>query len=306
MATREAGPGRVLVVEDDESTALFVTRVLARHGFDAAWVTDAEQASERLDAESFDVLLADFRLPGGDGMELARDTRRSQPTMGIAVMTSFAETNAEETARSYGADDFFEKPLQSSNFVARIRDLVARSRAARMQAPSPSARGPIVASPTEPAPEASPRSDASSAPDVAGSGSGERAVARDTTLAHLDATADGAAQPRHEGIDGDRRARFTAFSDDKGPSEVRGALDGAGSEGRGNAFPREEGGGEDSDLLARVTHPAISYLVAQALAAHRVNEPVIMWASGAPSVSIGSHAGRVTAPLTRPGWALDS
>jgi CheY-like chemotaxis protein len=290
MATREAGPGRVLVVEDDESTALFVTRVLARNGFDTSWVTDAEQASERLESECFDVLLADFRLPGRDGMELARSTRRSQPSMGIAVMTSFAETNTEETARSNGADDFFEKPLQSSNFVARIRDLVARSRAPRMQVLPPSARGAILASPTETAPEASPRRDASGTPDVAGSGSVERAVARDTTLAHLDAaTADGAAQPRH---DGDRRTRFTALSDD--PDD----LDGPGREGR-----RTAEGGEDHDLLGRVTHPAISYLVAQALAAHRVGKPVIMWASGAPSISIDSNAGRVTVPLTRPGWA---
>ena len=139
--------------------------------------------------------------------------------------------------------------------------------------------------------------------DIAGSGSDERAVARDTTLAHLDAaTADGAPQPRHEGIDGDRRARFSARSDD--PEDLE-DLEGSGREGRRSAFSREERGGEDRDLLARVTHPAISYLVAQAIAAQRVSEPVIMWASGAPSVSIGSGAGRVTAPLTRPGWALD-
>jgi CheY-like chemotaxis protein len=292
----------VLVVEDDESTALFVTRVLARNGLDASWVTDAEQASRRLESEFFDVLLADFRLPGRDGIELARDTRQSQPSMGIAVMTSFAETSTEDAARSNGADDFFEKPLQSSNFVSRIQDLVARSRASRMQELPPSARGAIVASPTEAAPEASPRSDASGTPDVAGSGSVERAVARDTTLAHLDAaTADGAAQPRHDGTGGDRRARFTALSDDRDDLDD---LDEPGPAGRRRAMSRDEGG-EDRDLLGRVTHPAISYLVAQALAAQRVGQPVIVWASAAPSISIGSKAGSVTAPLTRPGWAVD-
>ncbi|MHB1887297.1 MAG: response regulator transcription factor, partial [Acidimicrobiales bacterium] len=158
MAVREATQGRVLVVEDDESTALFVTRVLTRNGFEASWVTDAEQASERLGREAFDVLLADFRLPGSSGMDLARHTRQSMPSLSIAVMTSFADSHTEQTALSSGADDFFEKPLHSSNFVARIGALVTRSRAAGERAGSPPARGTLQAGPVESAPGASPRS----------------------------------------------------------------------------------------------------------------------------------------------------
>jgi CheY-like chemotaxis protein len=287
----------VLVVEDDESTALFVTRVLSRNGFDAAWVTDAEQASERLDRELFDVLLADCRLPGRNGMDLARDTRQAQPGMGIAVMTSFAENQTEEVARSNGADDFFEKPLHISNFVARIGDLVTRSRTSGSQAESPSARG-SQAGPMESAPEASPRSGASGPPNVAEGGSDERAVPRDTAFAQLDvAVADGVAQPRHEGTADDCRTRFSAQFD---PQD----REGAGCDGWRDASQREEAGRADRDLLARVAHPALSYLIAQRIAAQRAVEPVLMWASGAPAVSIGSHAGRVTSPRTRPGWSL--
>jgi len=294
MSAGEAAAGRVLVVEDDESTALFVTRILSRNGFEAAWVTDAEQASERLGNELFDVLLADYRLPGRNGMELARDTRQSQPGMGIAVMTSFAESQGEQVARSNGADDFFEKPLHVSNFVARIRDLVARSRTSGVQAGSPSVRGP-QAGPMESAPEVSPRSNASGPPSVAGSGSDKRAVTRDTVLAQLDAAAaDGAAQPRHQGTDDDCRARFSARSD---PED----RDGPGCDGWRDAFPCGEDGCYYRDLLARVAHPAFSSFIASRLALPPV-EPMVMWASGAPAISIGSNAGQVTARLTRPGW----
>ena len=287
----------MLVVEDDESTALFVTRVLSRNGFEASWVTDAEEASARLDCESFDVLLADYRLPGRNGMELARATRLSRPGIGIAVMTSFAENETELVARSNGADDFFEKPLHISNFVARIRNLVTRSRASGSLAGSPSARGP-QAGPMESAPEASPRSDASGPQNVAGSGSDERAATRDAAFARLDAAvADGAAQPRHESADGDSPGQLSAQSDPEDHNDP-------GCDGWRNAFPRGEAGCDDSDLLARVAHPALSYLIAQRLAAQRPVEPVLMWASGAPAISIGSRAGRVTAQLTRPGWSF--
>ncbi|HEV8065955.1 MAG TPA: response regulator, partial [Acidimicrobiales bacterium] len=144
MTAREAEAGRVLVVEDDESTALFVTLVLKRHGFAAAWVMDAEQASQRMEHELFDVLLADCRLPGRSGVDLARETRQAQPGMGIAVMTSYAEADTETTARSNGADDFFQKPLHSSNLVKRIGALVTQSRASGARSSeSPPARGAI-------------------------------------------------------------------------------------------------------------------------------------------------------------------
>lgn len=299
---REAGPGRVLVVEDDESTALFVTRVLSRHGFHAAWVTDAEQASERLEAECFDVLLADYRLPGCDGMELARSTRISQPGMGIAVMTSFAEVDTAETARSNGVDDFFEKPLHSTNFVARIRELVARARAHRSQAGSPSARGPAEAGPMESAPEVLPRSGTSGPPAIAGSGPGGRAAARDAAQAQAGTTvAEGTAQPRHEGTDGDGRARFTAFAStsELASSEASSEI---GCREATDALSREEAGGEGRDLLARCAHPAMRYLIEQALACRRVVEPILMWSSGTPTVSIASSAGELMA-ATRTGWS---
>jgi len=99
-ATQAEDTGRVLVVEDDESTALFVTRVLRRHGVNAAWVVDAEQASVLLADQSYDVLLADYRLPGRSGIELAADARRLIPEMRIAVMTSFSACDMEQAARS--------------------------------------------------------------------------------------------------------------------------------------------------------------------------------------------------------------
>lgn len=53
---------------------------------------------------------------------------------------------------------------------------------------------------------------------------------------------------------------------------------------------------------SRCAHPAMRYLLEQALACRRAVEPVRMWASGTPTVSIASGAGDLMAPTTRPGW----
>ncbi len=121
------GQRRVLVVEDDESAAVFVTKVLDRAGFDFTWAVDADEASSLLATNRFDVLLTDFRLPGRSGLELVRQTRSSQPALAIAVMTSFNESGLESEARSWGADDFFEKPLSPASLVSRISELADRS-----------------------------------------------------------------------------------------------------------------------------------------------------------------------------------
>jgi DNA-binding response OmpR family regulator len=67
-------------------------------------------------------------------------------------MTSFAESDTEDTARSNGADDFFEKPLHPSNLVTRIGDLVTRSRTFGGEVSRSQARETIQALPMAPVP----------------------------------------------------------------------------------------------------------------------------------------------------------
>ena len=121
-------PGRVLVVEDDESAATFVTRVLERAGFEPSWAIDADEASIMLEAGHFDVLLTDFRLPGRSGLEVVREARSARPGLGIAMMTSFNEGGLEQSARSNGADDFLEKPLTPAALASRVTSLCTRPR----------------------------------------------------------------------------------------------------------------------------------------------------------------------------------
>jgi CheY-like chemotaxis protein len=243
MNAREARPGRVLFVEDDESTALFVTRVLSRNGFEASWVMDAEQATMRLDRESFDVLLADYRLPGRNGIELARDVRRSKPGIGIAVMTSLSGGGIEDAARESGADDFFEKPLHFFNLVTRIQDLVVRSMASGIAVSRSPAHGTGAALPMPSVPGISPTGEISLVPSTAGSGSDERAVLRDTVSAPPDFAAAGdGGPPRSTDTDGLRRTRSSAPSNSDGDHI-------SGCEGLRDAIPRWEVGQLDPASL---------------------------------------------------------
>jgi CheY-like chemotaxis protein len=313
VTAREAEAGRVLVVEDDESTALFVTLVLKRHGFDASWVMDAEQASQRLEDERFDVLLADCRLPGQSGVDLARATRLAQPGMGIAVMTSYAEADTETTARSNGADDFFGKPLHSSNLVTRIGALVSRSRASG-SSESPPARGAIAqAMPVDPAPVAAPSGVAPGPEVVADSGPEKQAETRDSGLAQQDAHWSGVDR-RFEGAGGPSRARSSALSEDRlpqnSPSPDGLALDGTAQlnaerevSGCGEHQSEHPGGGSGPNDLNPSAEVPAEALGQDPLPVN--SQPVLMWASTAPAAPITSTLGPVANPGTGPDWWME-
>ena len=217
------GIGRVLVVEDDESTGLFVTRVLRRHGFRASWAVDAEQATALMSDMTFDVLLADYRLPGKSGIELAAETRRLVPEMAVAVMTSVAATGMEKAARSNGADDFFEKPLHSANFVTRITELVRLSRSGGRQSNgSPPAQSAQPAGPVVTAPGVSPGDEAPEVSNVAESGPGEQAPKRGGVLARRDTDrTSGSGGPLDGGTGGISQARCSALLKLPGQDVVR-------------------------------------------------------------------------------------
>lgn len=280
--------GRVLVVEDDESTGLFVMTVLRRHGFDPDWIVDAEQAKAVLHDESFDVLLADYRLPGRGGLELARDARRLLPAISVAVMTSSAATDSERIARLGGADDFFKTPLHSNDLVLRITELVHRSRSRRREtngAPPDDAvaLGPVVTPPGIP-----PHDDSPGLPHAAESGSGEQAPLSGGAFAWRDTDrATGSGGPWSEGTGGNSQARCSALL-----KLTRQAFS-AGQEASFHA-PREPDL-SDRDIRARASHPSAWRRTGRCPARRPA---FIMWASAAPAVSVGSAVCRIGSPYT--------
>lgn len=141
------GGGRVLVVEDDEASGTFITRVLGRAGFEAVWAIDAEQAVRLLGQRRYDVLLTDVRLPGHHGIDLVTLARQKMPHLVIAVMTSYVEKELERAARASGADDFLEKPMSPAVLADRLHALVERSRQQALAAESSIGAGPAAPGP---------------------------------------------------------------------------------------------------------------------------------------------------------------
>lgn len=122
----------VLVVDDEPGVARLCERLLARAGYRVRSVTDPHQGLALLDDESFDLLLADIRMPGMDGFELMANARRRQPDLAVVVMTGFGTVEtALETLRR-GADGLILKPFaEAAELVRSVQHALQESRRKR-------------------------------------------------------------------------------------------------------------------------------------------------------------------------------
>lgn len=113
----------VLLVEDDLLLRMGTARGLERMGYRVRQAADAEGALKRLEAERPSLLLCDIRLPGRDGVSLAREARAMHPELPVLLVSGFADEAARSAIPELGAG-FLLKPFTQKALAESIGALV--------------------------------------------------------------------------------------------------------------------------------------------------------------------------------------
>ncbi|GIL30122.1 response regulator [Actinocatenispora comari] len=134
---RSAGPGRVLVVDDDPDIVRFVEMNLRFEGFEVAVAADGVQALAEIARHRPDLVLLDVMMPELDGVEVTRRIRADPLTAGLPVIMLTAKgLGADRVAGlTAGADDYIIKPFDTLELVARVRSTLRRNREVREASP---------------------------------------------------------------------------------------------------------------------------------------------------------------------------
>jgi two-component system response regulator PilR (NtrC family) len=128
-AVTAAGPGRVLVVDDERSMRELLSIVLRRDGYDVMVAEDGATALEILASQRVDILITDIRMPNMNGVELLREAKRIAPDIISIVMTAFASTDTAVEALRLGAADYVNKsPSAASEVRLRVGRELERKR----------------------------------------------------------------------------------------------------------------------------------------------------------------------------------
>ena len=118
----------VLAIDDDLSVRKLIANYLTDHEIRVTTVSDGQEVNEILEREAIDLVILDLKLPGEDGMQIARRLREASD-IPIIMLTGRKEEADRVMGLELGADDYLTKPFSPRELLARIRALLRRSRA---------------------------------------------------------------------------------------------------------------------------------------------------------------------------------
>jgi two-component system response regulator HydG len=105
-------PGKVLIVDDDQSMCELINADLSSRGIQSEWRTSAEDALRTMQEGQFDVILTDLQMPGLNGLALCERIVANRPDIPVVVMTAFGSMETAVAAIRAGAYDFVSKPVE--------------------------------------------------------------------------------------------------------------------------------------------------------------------------------------------------
>ena len=132
--------GCVLIVDDDRPTREMLVEYLQSHGFRALQADGGAAMREVIERDPPDVVLLDVRLPGEDGLTLARFLREHYD-VGIIMVTGAGEVIDRIVGLEVGADDYVAKPFDPRELLARVKSVLRRIQARPTGAPAPAGGG---------------------------------------------------------------------------------------------------------------------------------------------------------------------
>lgn len=121
-------PPRILLVEDDTRAAVSLEKMLTSEGYAVTVSHHGDDGFARAQADPFDVVITDLRLPGIDGLELVRRLHTAKPRLPLVLMTAFGTTETVIEATKRGAFEYLIKPFEMEDLLEVTAKAVASAR----------------------------------------------------------------------------------------------------------------------------------------------------------------------------------
>lgn len=117
----------ILIVDDEAAIRDMIRMALELDGFTVSDASNAHQAAKKLNAESIDLMLLDWMMPGISGVDFAAKIRREGHYQGGIIMLT-AKDNEHDLIRGLGvgADDYIKKPFSTKELISRINAILRR------------------------------------------------------------------------------------------------------------------------------------------------------------------------------------
>jgi len=109
---------RILVVDDEPSIRDLLAKTLALAEYDVDVAADGRSALERIRHEAYDLLIADLKMPGIDGLSVIREAKRYKSDLPVIIITGYSTESAAIEAVNLGVTGYLTKPFRVPQVLA--------------------------------------------------------------------------------------------------------------------------------------------------------------------------------------------
>jgi DNA-binding NtrC family response regulator len=122
--TQSANAQRILIIDDEAAIRESLETLLGLEGYAIETAVNGEQGLERIEENSYDLVLLDLALPGKSGLEILPLIRERHPSLPVIMITAYGKVaNVVDAIRS-GAQNFVQKPWDNEKLLADIRSAI--------------------------------------------------------------------------------------------------------------------------------------------------------------------------------------
>lgn len=119
---------RILVIEDDEKTAGFITKGLQEAGYVVDHAADGQGGMDLALAESYDAMIVDRMLPGPNGVAVVQTVRDQDINTPVLFLSALGDVDDRVEGLRAGGDDYLVKPFAMAELLARLEALMRRGK----------------------------------------------------------------------------------------------------------------------------------------------------------------------------------
>lgn len=117
---------KILIVDDEPLIRDALAFKLTKEGYTVETAEDGEKAIEKIDNESYDIVISDVMMPFISGFELLKILKERGTQAPVLLLTSLNSENAVLKAFELGADDYMTKPFSPKELSSRIKKLLKK------------------------------------------------------------------------------------------------------------------------------------------------------------------------------------
>jgi DNA-binding response OmpR family regulator len=117
---------KILIVEDEKELLATIKNYLESEGFLCETASSYFEAEDSLSAYSYDIIVLDLTLPGGDGLDLIKLIKDRNRQAGLLIVSAKNSLDDKIKGLDMGADDYISKPFHLAELNSRIKSLARR------------------------------------------------------------------------------------------------------------------------------------------------------------------------------------